>query len=365
MASGSRRRGAATIEDVALLAGVSRASAARALGGYGSVSEASRQKVVAAAEQLRYRANSLARSMTTGRTMTLGAVVGDIENDFFARVVRGFTDVAREDGFDTLVASPTSSVANERSAVKVLLERRVDGLVVAPASMRARDHLEAARDAGVPVLLVDRRVPRLGVDTVLLDNVSAAQEAVQHLVAAGHRRIGMVTGAATDDAGSADGPTVLVSTSVDRVEGYRRALLAGGLTYDPGYVMGGDFHLEAVRERAVSLLSRPDRPTAVFTTDGIMALGVLLALRDVGLTCPDDVSVVGFDDPDWASVIRPRLSVMAQPVYEMGAAAARRLVARIRGEVSRPRTQVLTASWRGRQSVAAPPRTVRLAGAPT
>lgn len=360
MATGSRQRGAATIQDVAQRAGVSRASAARALGGYGSVSDIARQKVMAAAEELRYRANGLARSMITGRTMTLGAVVGDIENDFFARVVRGFTDVARAEGFDTLVASTDEQVTNERSAVKVFLERRVDGLMVAPASMHARDHLVAARDVGVRLLLVDRRIPRLGVDTVLLDNVPAAQQAVQHLVAAGHERIGMVTGSGAET-GAAAGTTV-VSTSIDRVEGYRRALLQAGLPYDPDYVMAGDFHLHAVRQRAVTLLSRPDRPTAIFTSDGIMALGVLLALRDVGLSCPNDVSVVGFDDPAWASVIRPGLSVMAQPVYEMGAAAAHRLVTRIRGEASRPRTQVLTATWRGRQSIAPPPPTERPAG---
>lgn len=362
MASGSRQRGAATIQDVAQRAGVSRASAARALGGYGSVSDAARRKVLTAAEELRYRANGVARSMITGRTMTLGAVVGDIENDFFARVVRGFTDVARAEGFDTLVASTDEQVTNERSAVKVFLERRVDGLMVAPASMHARDHLVAARDAGARLLLVDRRIPRLGVDTVLLDNVPAAQQAVQHLVAAGHTRIGMITGTGAEDGKPAAGDTV-VSTSIDRVEGYRRALLEAGLPYDPGYVMAGDFHLDAVRARAVSLLSRPDRPTAVFTSDGIMALGVLLALRDVGLSCPDDVSVVGFDDPAWASVIRPGLSVMAQPVYEMGAAAAHRLVARIRGKASRPRTQVLSATWRERQSISAPPRTDRLVAA--
>lgn len=362
MTSGSRQRGGATIQDVAQRAGVSRASAARALGGYGSVSDVARQKVLTAAEELLYRANGVARSMITGRTMTLGAVVGDIENDFFARVVRGFTDVARAEGFDTLVASTDEQVVNERSAVKVFLERRVDGLMVAPASMHARDHLVAARDAGARLLLVDRRIPRLGVDTVLLDNVPAAQQAVQHLAAAGHTRIAMITGTGAADVKPAAGDTV-VSTSIDRVEGYRRALLEAGLPYEPSYVQAGDFHLDAVRARAVSLLSRPDRPTGVFTSDGIMALGVLLALRDVGLSCPDDVSVVGFDDPAWASVIRPGLSVMAQPVYEMGAAAAHRLVARIRGEVSRPRTQVLSATWRERQSIAPPPHPDRLAKA--
>lgn len=290
--------------------------------------------------------------MITGRTMTLGVIVGDIENDFFARLVRGFTDVARAEGFDTVLASTDERVDNERSAVRVFLERRVDGLMVAPASMRDRDHLVTARDSGARLLVVDRRMPRLGVDAVLLDNVAAAQEAVQQLVAAGHRRIGLLTGVGAGHDVVA-GETV-VSTSTDRLEGYRRALSDGGLQFDPGYVMAGDFHLHAARARTVTLLSRTDRPTAVFATDSVLTLGVLLGLRDVGLSCPEDVSVVGFDDPDWASVVTPPLSVMAQPVYELGATAARRLIARVRGNASRPTTQILRASWRGRKSVTTP-----------
>jgi LacI family transcriptional regulator len=357
MALGSPRRGSATIPDVAAAAGVSRATAGRALGGYGAVSADAREKVLAAARTLGYRANGVARSMITGRTMTLGVVVGDIENDFFSRSVRGFTDVARTEGFDTIVANTDERVASERSAVKVFLERRVDGLMVAPASMRDGRHLVAARDSGARLLVVDRRMPRLGVDAVLIDNVAAARQAVAQLAAAGHQRIGMVTGVGADDLAPPTGEAV-VSTSTDRLEGYRQALQNAGLSYDPTYVMAGDFHLEAARARTVALLSRRDRPTAVFATDGVLALGVLLGIRDLGLVCPDDVSLASFDDPDWASVVRPRLSVMAQPVYDLGAAAARRLIARVRGEVSRPRTQVLTATWRSRESVA-PPRGTR------
>jgi LacI family transcriptional regulator len=357
MTVGPSRHGGATIPDVADLAGVSRATAARALGGYGSVSATASERVLAAAEKLSYRANGVARSMITGRTMTLGIVLGDIENEFFSRVARGFTDVARAEGFDTIVANTDERVASERAAVRVFLERRVDGLMVAPASMLDSQHLADARDAGAQLLMVDRRVPRLGVDTVLIDNVAAAREAVGHLAAAGHCRIGMVTGGA--GAVAPDLGEAVVSTSSDRLKGYRQALDDAGLAFDPSYVVAGDFHLAAARARTVALLRRRDRPTAVFATDSVLALGALLGIRDVGLRCPDDVSMVSFDDPDWASVVRPRLSVMAQPVYDLGAVAARRLVGRVRGRATRPRTTTLTATWCGRESVSAPRRASR------
>jgi LacI family transcriptional regulator len=353
MSLGTPRRSAATIPDVATLAGVSRATAARALGGYGSVSPDARAKVLVAAETLGYQANGVARSMITGRTMSLGVVVGDIENDFFSRVTRGFTDVAHEAGFDAVIANTDEKLTNERAAVRLLLERRVDGLMVAPASMIRSGHLRDARASGAHVVLVDRRVPRLGLDTILIDNVAAARHAVQELTRVGHRRIGLVTGVSVDTQAGTD-PETVVSTSADRLLGYQEALAAAGIAYDPTLVGAGDFHLEAARERTTALLQVRDRPTALFATDSVLALGALLAVRDVGLDCPEDVSLVAFDDPDWASVVRPRLSVMAQPAQELGAAAARRLLARVHGETARAGTTMLSATWRPRESVSAP-----------
>ncbi len=347
------RRGSATIPDVALRAGVSRATAARALGGYGSVSAAASGKVLAAAEALGYQANGVARSMITGRTMTLGVVVGDIENEFFSRVTRGFTDVARGSGFDTVIVNTDEKVSSERAAVRVLLERRVDGLMVAPASMFDGGHLVDARDSGAHLVLVDRRVPRLGLDTVLIDSVQAAREAVERLVVAGHRRIGLVTGGGAGETADSSSDSV-VSTSTDRLRGYREALEAAGIHVDPALVCAGDFHLDAARERTRTLLTSDRRPTAVLATDSVLSLGALLAVRDVGLRCPEDVSLVGFDDPDWASVVRPRLSVMSQPAQELGATAARRLLVRVRGGTGRARTTMLRATWQERESVAAP-----------
>ncbi len=346
---------------MALRAGISRATAARALGGYGPVNAGTAARVQAAAEELGYRANAVARSMITGRTTTLGVVVGDIENAFFSRLVRGCTDVARASGYDVLLINTDEHATRERSAVRLLLERQVDGLLVAPASTHDGRHLREARDAGSPVVLVDRKVHRSGLDTVLVDGAAAARVAVGHLVDCGHARIGVVTGDTVRDESddAVDPARAAISTTTDRLRGYEQALSEGGLRAEPDLVRGGDFHVASARQRARDLLAPRSRPSAVFATDSVLALGVLLALRDLGLRCPDDVSLVSFDDPPWASVVRPRLSVMAQPAYDLGATAARRLLARLGGEEGRARTVTLPATWSPRDSVARPPRRPR------
>ena len=355
---------AATVQDVAVRAGTSRATAARALGGYGLVNPATAARVLAAAEELGYRANGVARSMITGRTMSVGVVVGDIGNEFFSRLVRGCTDVVRAAGYDPLLVNTDEHPAREQSAVRLLLERRVDGLLVAPASSHDGRHLREARDAGSPVVLVDRKVRRSGLDTVLVDGVTAARTAVGHLVAAGHERIGVVTGDLVGGGVSGepvDPARASVSTTTERLVGYHEALEDACLPREPELVRGGDFRIDSARERAGDLLRPRDRPTAVLATDSVLALGVLLALRDLGLRCPEDVSVITFDDPPWASVVRPRLSVMAQPAYDLGAVAAERLLARLRGDAGRSRTVTLPATWHARESVAPPPRAARAA----
>ncbi len=360
MSTPARGHGAPTIHDVARAAGVSRSTASRALAGYGVVSKDAAERVQAAAAELGYHANGVARSMKTGRTNTLGAVVADIENAFFARAMRGFTDMARSNGFQVILSNTDEDPATEQSAVKVFQERRVDGMVVTPASLDPAGHLRAAHAAGVPLVLLDRRVPGMDVDVVQIDNVKAARETTERLIAAGHTRIAMVTGVAEMEVSiHATDLEVGVSTTKDRCQGYRQALEAAGIEYRPEYIGTADFHLTAARQEAERLLRLRERPTALFATDSTNALGVLLALRDVGLEAPRDVSLVAFDDADWADVVEPGLSVITQPVYEMGRLAASLLVAHVRGEAVRPREHVLETTWLDRESIGPPPRRQR------
>ena len=333
---------------------MSTATAGRALGGYGPVSDPTRERVLAAAERLGYRANSLARSMITGTTSTLGVVIADIENPFFARATRGIIDVARGEGFEVVVANTDEDVALERAAVKVLLEKRVDGIIVAPASLYETVHLAAIRATGTHLVLLDRELPGVEADAVAIDNRAAARDAVRRLVEAGHTRIAMVAGALPAQGGGEEA-VVATATVVGRIEGYRAALGAAGVDPDPRYLRVGSFRREGARAQTRRLLGLRPRPTAIFVTDSLDALGVLEEVQAQGLAVPGQVSVVGFDDADWMTVVRPAISVVAQPINEMGALAARRLVARIRGDTSAPRPYRLPTVFIARDSVGRPP----------
>jgi LacI family transcriptional regulator len=290
--------------------------------------------------------------MVTGQSHTLGLVVADIENPFFARLTRGFADVAGQSGFDVIVLNTDEEITAEASALRVLLQRRVDGVGVAPASVTQVGHLREVVDSGVPLVLLDRRIPRLGVDVVGIDNRAAAFAAVTHLVEHGHSRIAMVSGGAGDQ--GANPAAHILTTGQDRISGYRDALSAANLGTGERYLRITSFRQDAAREVAVDLLSRAARPTAIFCSDSVLTLGVLHAVQAIGASIPSDVSVVGFDDADWMNVVCPPLSVVDQPAYDIGALAASRLVARVEGSTARAQYLRLPTTFISRGSVGPP-----------
>jgi LacI family transcriptional regulator len=338
-----------TIIEVSIEAGVSRATTARVLGGYGFSSQDARERVLEAAEKLNYRPNTLAKAMITGKSLTIGVVIGDIENSFFARLARGVADGARAGGFEILLSNTDEDIATEINTIRILQERQVDGFIVAGTSMQITDHLKAIKKNGIPLVLVDRLIPQINVDSVAIDNREAASEAATRLISAGHRKIGIVTGAQSDDIAPI---RLLMNTGVERVEGFCQALSDADLEMHPTMIRWGAINQEAAREQTRILLQSAKKPSAIFATDSLMALGVLQGIHDCGLKSPDDVSVVGFDDADWSEVVTPRLSVIAQPVHEIGRMAAERLLARIKGDTSKPRTTLLPTTWIERDSIA-------------
>lgn len=354
------KREIATIPDVAKAAGVSPATAARALGGYGSVSPAARERVLTAAADLGYRANSLARSMITGSTKTLGVVLADIENAFFHRALRGIADAASEQGYEVILTNTDEDLTKEHTAVAMLAQRRVDGLIVCPTDAADRSHLSTVIESGTPVVLLDRRITGLPADTVGIDNRAAARDATAYLIAAGHTKIGLLTGASSDMAPRLNRPDLkgverlAATTSGARAAGYRDALLEAGIAPNPTYVVANGFHrLDAVAGTH-ELLTSADPPSAILAFDSILSLGALQGIRELGLSCPDDVSLIGFDDTEWADVVSPPLTVVAQPVYDIGVRAAQLLLARIHGESRRPIHERQPTQIIERQSVAAP-----------
>lgn len=347
-----------TVDDVAAAAGVSRATAARVLGGYGRVSLATRNRVRQHAEALGYTPNRLAQGMVTGRTQTLGFLSADMQNPFFGQTMRGFTDVARGHGYDVVIANSEEEPRLERRAVQTLLERRVDGMLVAPTELRQARHLEDAVASGVPIVLADRSVRGLAADCVLIDNVSAAGDAVSHLIERGHERIGVATT-------NLVGPDLVAEldeaaldpwhaqTSISRAIGYLRALRAAGLPVEPALIANAATYARPDAYAAVrAMLARPDPPTAVLAVDDLLTLATFEAVQDSGLRFPGQCTVLGFDDLDWTTIVRPRLTVVAQPAYDIGATAARRLLARIGGDTSPAQTLLLDTTLVQRESTA-------------
>ena len=354
MAGSSARGAAPTLRDVAQRAGVSTATAARALGAYGAVSDSARQRVLSAAAELGYARNELARTMITGQSNTIGLVVADVENPFFSATARGVFDAARAAGYEVVLTNTDEDLEAERSAVKVLLAKRVDGIIVAPASPVDVDHLVTAQESGCPVVLLDRRVRDFQADAVLVDSYRAARDVVGRLLDAGHRRIAMVTGA-SDATGESPSGEPNLSTGRDRVNGYLAALREAGVARPNAYLRTGAGDLEQARALTADLLALEAPPTAVFASDSRVALGVLKAIREAGVEMPGQMSLVAFDDADWTSVVAPPVSVVAQPVHELGRRAAEVLLARVNGDSAPLREHVMQTSFVARQSIAPPP----------
>jgi LacI family transcriptional regulator len=348
------RTARSTLAEVAAAAGVSVATASRALGGYGSVRPATADRVADAARTLRYSRNGLARSIVTGRTHTLGAVVADIESPFFARAMRAFSDVAGQAGSNVLLSNTDEDVATERTAVEVLLQRRVDGMLVAPASPVEVDHLHAVHRGGTPLVLLDRALPGLAADSVVIDNVLAGRMATAPLLTAGHRRIAMVTSAQPDGtAGTRANP------GLGRILGFRQALHAAGADADDAVAHTADFRVASAEQRTLTLLDGARPPTALVTTDSTMTLGALRAVRRLALRVPDDVSLVGIDDADWMPVLVPPVTVVAQPTAQLGAHAAGLLLRRLAEPGAPPVLRTLPVTLITRGSVAPPGCAVR------
>lgn len=359
----AKRSGArVTIPQVAEKAGVSSATAARALGGYGSVSRATHELVSEVAAAMGYRANGLARSMVTGSTHTIGVVLADIENTFFHHALRGIADHARSRGFEMLLVNTDEDLELERKALDVLVERRVDGLIVCPADAADRTHLTTLIDDGTPVVLLDRRIRGLRADTVGIDNRAAAADLTRRLVSRGHDRIAILTGGSPDMITSFEmaglrGVEQLTATTVGtRAAGYRDALAEAGITLKPEYLWANGFRKQDALAATNALLDLPRPPTAIIAFDSIQALGALQGFRDRGVRCPDDISLASFDDAEWADVVSPALSVVAQPAYDIGATSSAMLLQRIGGDQRRVRHRELRTTFIGRDSVGPPPR---------
>src|SRR3954470_15196103 len=314
-----------TLKDVAAAAKVSRATAARALNSYGYVGGDTAVRVLEVADSLGYRANRVAQALRRGQLPLIGFLPGDIQNPFFARIAHDLEVELRKQGHNLLIASSEESVEQERELLESLGSLSVRGFILAPTSASDNQHIQKLAKEGAPIILIDRVAEGVRCDSVVVDNEGGARAAVEYLVENGHRRIALLRDESR------------IFTAQERFAGYRNALQAHGIAVEDSLIGISPSTVEHAIEATIRLFSRRDKPTALFTVDSLMTQGALLALRSMGLGIPRDVSLVGFDDFDLATFTDPQITVVAQPIAEIGPLAAKLLIERLAGSKAAPR----------------------------
>jgi LacI family transcriptional regulator len=319
--TGNRKR--ATQWDVARKAGVSQATVSLVLGGSSLGAHAKTSaRVLKVVSELGYRPNRPAQALRTGRTKTIAVVVPDICNPFFPSLLKGAQSVADSAGYDVITLNTAGQRDSERRILRWGVEGPVDGVIGVFFTLKANE-FRPLIDAGVGVVRIESTVKKPGllpIDNLFVDNRAAAAAVVRFLIERGHRKITMLAGP--------DGPQAA------RAEGYRLALAERRL--DADIVRGAEFNEAGGRAAAASVLARPNRPSALFAANDLMAIGAMAALRDDGVAIPHEMAVIGFDDIFIASLVSPSLTTVSQFQHDIGITAAETLLERLRGDGSMP-----------------------------
>ncbi len=333
-----------TLNDIAEKAGVSVSTVSRVLNkkaGKYRISADTEAKITKTARELKYRPNAIARGLRLKRTNTIGLIAPDVSNPFFAYIIKRVQNIAHGLGYSLVVCNTDENLAQEVEHVNLLHRNRVDGLIAMPVG-QAYGHFADWLDKGIPLVLLDRCFDEIDARSVVVDNYGGAYEAVEHFIQHGHTRIAFIQGLPG------------TYTNNERLRGFHAALAAHGLPADDRLIVGSDFRQENGYMETKLLLSMPDRPTAIFASSDLITLGALQAVYEEGLRVPDDVSLIMFDDFDFAPYLRCPLTAVRQPKELMGEMAVKMLVEELRGERQGGRRVVLKPKLVVRDSVAAP-----------
>jgi LacI family transcriptional regulator len=342
MAAASRRsrtsgKKAPNIYDVAREAKVSVFTVSAVINKKEHVGAVLKRRVEAAIQKLGYRPNSLAQSLARERTHTIGVVVPDISNPFFPMVVRGAEDAAQQRGYSILLCNSDGIREKEELCLEVLLSKRVDGILLTKSQGELSPGIRRMiKDMKIPCVLMMRTDPSLTEDAVITDDEKGSYEAVSHLARIGYRRIALVGG------------PLNISNGKARMRGYRKALAAGNLEYEPGLVYEGDYRIDSGHRAGISLL--PYRPDAVFVANYLMTVGFLQAAQELGMRCPEDFGLITLDDYPWLQLFNPPLTAVELPKYEVGRQAAELLIERLSGNKSASISHKITPQLRVRSS---------------
>ncbi|TYP74089.1 LacI family DNA-binding transcriptional regulator [Paenibacillus methanolicus] len=328
----------ATIYDVAKEAGVSIATVSHVINGKGKISRERREEITRIMVRMGYKPSMIASALTGKKTYALGLLVPDISNPFFAEIARAVEDEGQRHGYSVFICSTDNKDEKVEHYAELLRQKNVDGVIIG-TGMKELTVLDPLLNGGVPIAFLSREFPTAKVPSVVVDDYAGGAAAAEHLIALGHRRLAVL---AEEES---------VSSSRERVRGFRQTLAAAGIALDQTDVrMSG---LKESMDRALELLGRADRPTAIFCCNDMLAIGALRAAKELGLRIPRDCSIVGFDDTVLASVTDPPLTTVAQPIDRMGQAAVQVLVRLIEQPEARSERIVLPPALSIRQSSAA------------
>ena len=332
-------KSAVTMREIAAQAGVSVGTVSHVINGTAGVRELLRQRVLAAISKLGYQPSQLGRALRRNQTAMVGMIIPDITNPFFPAVVRGVEDIAYRHSYRLVLCNTDNDPAKEASYLNELCSYRPAGLLLIPAAgTRITAQLTLLARAGPPVVCVDRRPAQWQGDSVVVANESGARAAARHLLELGHRCLGVISG------------PLHLTNAVERLNGFRCGLQQAGVILPSEYVQEARFDRQSGYQAALRLLRMLPRPTAIFAGNDLMALGVLLAARELNLRCPQDLSIVGFDSFEFDEFTEPTLTSVYQPGYQMGAAAANLLMERIHGSTARAKSLVLPSELKCRAS---------------
>ncbi|WDM25860.1 catabolite control protein A [Paenibacillus mucilaginosus] len=302
-----------TIYDVAREAGVSMATVSRVVNNNPNVKPQTRKKVFEAIERLGYRPNAVARGLASKKTTTVGVVIPDISNSIFSEVARGIEDIANMYHYNIILCNADKKKEKEIRVINTLLEKQVDGLLFMGGAV-TEDHIQAFKTSSVPVVLCATADEQRVIPSVDIDHEKAAFDAVNVLLQSGHTKIAMISGTLQDPA-----------NGYARYQGYRKALEAANIPIDEDYVRIGNYRYESGMDVTKHFLELDERPTAIFAATDEMAIGAIHSLQDSGLRVPEEMSVISVDNIRMASMVRPQLTTVAQPMYDIGAVAMRLL----------------------------------------
>lgn len=309
-----------TIKDVAKYTGLSIATISKYLNG-GNVLEDNREKIKEAIQKLEYKRNDMARGLKTNKTMTIGVLIPSLENIFFTTIVSIIEDILLDHGYGTIVCDFKENAELEQKKLEFLINKHVDGIIMVSYGGN-QDYLDELLQGDIPIILLDRMVKDVECDVVLADNLNASYQAVEELITRKHKRIGIVCG--PEDTYTAD----------ERRKGYIRVHQDYHLDVDPKLMVVGDYTVESGYKSLESLWNQQDRPTAVLVTNYEMTIGAIMAINDLNIGIPEDLSIIGFDNIQMAKVVKPPLSIVEQPMKEIGETAASLLIKRLKGDYS-------------------------------